>query len=287
VSKTPLSFGKWLIVNASGLHESGEIPAAAGANRLADLNVPAAPERSPTAGPGLPSEWLFSVAVEPILIVDAATQQVLQANPSAAELVRISQRLLIGSQLKDVFDASSEEAIQRSFERASTAGYSEEISLRTIAGSTKLSARLSLFRAGTQNYLLVRLTAAADATVEQSLGATQTPVFDAIEGASVGFLVTDSGLRVEYANRAFLDMIGLQAFDQVLGKSLVRWLELSDADLAGFQDQMLHREASSLITAALRTEQNLRREVEVCAVAVPDGHVSCWGFTLQELPRLN
>ena len=287
VSKTRFSLDKWLIVNASGVRESGTHPRDVGTNILPDLNVPAAARRSPSGDPGLPSEWLFSVAVEPVLIVDAATQQILQANPAAADLVRIPRCLLIGAPFKDVFDASSLQAVTRSIESACATGRSEAVALRTAADSTELSARLSMFRADADRCLLVRLAGGADPAFEQSSGAAQTPAFDAIEGASIGFLVTDSGLRMEYANQAFLDMIGLPALGQVRGKSLARWLQLSDTDLAGLQDQMSERQASSVMTAGLRCEQNLLREVEVCAVAVPDGQLSCWGFTLRELPRLN
>lgn len=57
--------------------------------------------------------------------------------------------------------------------------------------------------------------------------------------------------------------------------------------MALLHDQMLRRQATTLMTARLRSEQNLLREVEVCAVAVPDGQSTCWGFTVRELPRLN
>jgi len=287
VSKTPFSFDKWLILNTSDLRESDADPRAAGTHILADLNVPAAAGRSPTGDSGLPTEWLFSLAVEPVLIVDANTQQILQANPAAAELLRIPQRLLIGAPFKDVFAPSSLQAVTHSIDSACATGQSEASALRTAADGTDLCGRLSIFRAAADRYLLVRLAAGADPALEQQSGGAQTPAFDAIEGASIGFLVTDSGLRVEYANQAFLDMIGLPALGQVRGKSLARWLQLSDTDLAGLQDQMSQRQASTVMSAGLRCGPNSLREVEVCAVAVPDGQMSCWGFTVRELPRLN
>jgi len=227
------------------------------------------------------------VAVEPVLIVNAVTQQVLQANPAAAELLRIPLRLLVGAPLKDAFDAAGAQAIARSIDCACATGHSEALALRSAPGCADLSARLSLFRADTNNYVLIRLAAASVPAFQRAWAETQTPVFNAIESASTGFLVTDSGLRVEYANQAFLDMIKLPALDQVRGRSLVRWLELTETDLAGLQDQMAQRRASSMVTAGLRSEQGLLLEVEVCAVAVPDAQHSCWGFTIRELPLLS
>jgi PAS domain-containing protein len=276
-----------LILNASALSEPGAVPRGSGTKVLTDLTSPDQPHRLPTGDPGLPSEWLFSVSVEPVLIVDAITHQVLQANPAAAELLRIPQRLLIGAGFKDVFDASSGQAIGQSMQSACAQGQAEAVALRSAANGAELNARLSLFRADADSYLLIRLAAVADPAIERATAAAHTPVFDAIESASVGFLVTDSGLRVEYANQAFLELIGLPGLEQVRGKSLARWLELSETDLTALQDQMQQRQACSVMTAGLRSEENLLLEVEVCAVAVPDDHLSCWGFTVRALPRLN
>jgi PAS domain-containing protein len=287
VSKAPFSFDKWLILKTS--EQGGTSVASPEAGGTVTPATPglAPRQRSPTGHPGLPCEWLFSVALQPVMIIDATTGQIRQANPAAAELLRTPERMLIGAPVLGIFDASSTTVLTHSIEAACAKGAAEPVTLRTAGDGTELSAKVSLFRAEADSYLLFRLASTADPAVEQASSAGQTPVFDAIESASVGFLVTDSGLRVEYANQSFMDMVGLPAPGQMHGKSLARWLELSEEDLARLQGQMARREASSVMITSLRSERNLLREVEVCAVAVPDDQLTCWGFTVRELPRLN
>jgi PAS domain S-box-containing protein len=112
-------------------------------------------------------------------------------------------------------------------------------------------------------------------------------VLRAIESASIGFLLTDAGLRIDYANQAFVEMLGLQAPEQVCGTSLGCWLELSAADLARLDQQLLRREAATVLLINLQRSPGGSPCVEVHAVAVPDGSDTRWGFTLHWRPRLN
>ena len=115
----------------------------------------------------------------------------------------------------------------------------------------------------------------------------ESPVFDAIEAASVGFLLTDDAFYIEYANQAFVDLVELATPAEARGQPLLRWLGLSPKDLLRLRDQELQRQATSVMTAHLLTERQTPRAIEVCAVAVPDEQTLRWGFTIRELPRLN
>jgi len=284
-----MPIAKWLILRAreqsdATLNRAGSDPDAGAAG----LRAPN--PRVPTGYPGLPCDWLFSVAVEPVIIIDAATNHIVQANPAAAQLLRRSHSALVGAAVEGLLDASSTADLARSLEVARTAGVVDGVTLRSAGDGAELRAKLSLFRSDTGAYVLIHLALGSGVGGDQPSAdrdPAESPVLDAIEGAAVGFLLTDSGMRIEYANQAFTELIQLGSADQALGKSLLRWLELSESDLAQLRDQMLLRRATSVMTAALRIESNSRLEVEVCAVAVPDGANTCWGFTIRELPRLN
>ena len=241
------------------------------------------PRRSPTGYPVLPCDWLFSVAVEAVIIVETSTQRIVQANPAAAELLQSSSRALLGTPFgPNIRRAGS--VVEHSIKAAQGAAAVEEVSCRASGGGPELRAKLSMFRADAESYLLVRLASKAGEVLQSG---SQSPAFEAIEGASVGFLLTDSGLRIEYANQAFIDLVGLPPPAEIRGKSLLQWLQLTTGDLAVLRNQMLQREATSVMTARLGTEKAVPLEVEVCAVAVPDGQNTCWGFTIRELPSLN
>ena len=137
---------------------------------------------------------------------------------------------------------------------------------------------MSLVRQPPDSYLLIRLEAA---TARAGRGAP-SEVFDALDESAVGFVVTDAGLRIEYANRAFITMIGLESPEDVRGRSIARWLELSELDVAQLHEQMARHEAVTEIATALVADHESPRDVEVTAVAVPDELHPCWGFSVRE-----
>lgn len=284
MSKTSAALDKWLILRAYE-HTGANIAPRDAEQKLHSGDAAAASRlRSPSGESGLPCDWLFSVASEPVLIVDAVTGHIVQANPAVALLLGASQSELLAAPVVEAFEISSKIAFSESIERARSTSNTDTVAVRAAANGTQVRAKVSSFRAGDDAYLLVRLGPIID---HEALGAPESEVFDAIDGASVGFLVTDAGLRVEYANQAFIQMADLSPSTQILGKSLARWLEFSEHDIARLHHQMAQRQATTAMTARLRTQRMVSREVEVCAVAVPDGQLTCWGFTVRELPSLN
>lgn len=242
----------------------------------------------------LPCDWLFSASAEPVLIVDAATQRIVEANPPAAELVGIARAQLVETPFAAAFDSVHLAVIHGSFTVAQSTGTAQTTSVRARRSRIEMSARLSLLRAPPQSYLLVRL--APGAATRRVPGGRESEVFHAIDSSPVAFLMTDALFRIDYANRVFIDLVHAAPYDGVRGTSLTRWLKLNDADLSSFQAQLSQRRAVSTLTTHLRSAcaiadargrpGNLRR-VDLCAVAVPDGPRTCWGFSVRELPRLN
>jgi len=230
-------------------------------------------ERTAVRPAELPYDQLFAAAAEPVLIVDAATECIVEANPAAAALLTSTRPALVGALLTDAFVASGAEPIRSSLSRARRHGSSKALSVRTRDGGAELTATLS--------------TSPSSALLHSLRGGGRSKVLDAIESASVGFLMTDSNFNVEYANPAFVEMIELSSVDEVVGKTLMHWLELSAADLARLSKQMSHRKAVTVLTTRLRSDQKRSCDVEVSAVAVPDQENACWGFSIRHRPILN
>jgi hypothetical protein len=253
------------------------------------------------------------MAAEAVLIVDAAALRVLRVNPAAARLLHACETALLGTPLLSAFDAAGRHAIRGSIGVARAGGRNDVVVVRAAGGGAFLRAKISCFWVGSDAYVLLRLSTSNTGDAPASM--RRSPVFDAVDGAATGFLMTDAGLRVEYANRAFLEMTGLPSWSRIEGKSLLRWLRFTAGDMALFRKQLLRRQATTLMTARLRPERpsaraevrplraevrplraerdsprpkhSSPRQVEVCAVAVADGPLTCWGFTVRELPSLN
>lgn len=237
----------------------------------------------------LPSGWLFSLAAQPVMVVEASRLTIVQANPAAAELVQVAQRSLVGQPLTALFEADGAQTLLAALataDRAAPSGDAPSAAMRCRSAGRRveIEVRVTLFRSGAEIFFLLHLAPIHGDMVPNML---ESPVLDALESAAAGFLITDAQLRVEYANRAFLAMVDVPAAAEVEGKSLLRWLELTESDLAGLNAQMLQRQATSMLTVRLRSDRGSRLEAELCAVAVPDGDSACWGFTVRTLARLN
>jgi PAS domain-containing protein len=235
----------------------------------------------------LPYEWLFAAASESVLIVVAASGTIVAANPAAAALLNSTRSALVGTALADTVDDSSKQSLGNSLACATRVGRATPVAIRAVNGGPELSATLSLFRKPPESYCLVRLAAKRRADGESPGDRPTSPVLDAIEGAPVGFLVADSELRVEYANRAFIDMIEVGSLENLRSKSLQRWLKFTTSDSARLHAQMSAREAVTVLDTRLRSERGATREVEVRAIAVPDDQHACWGFSVCARTLLN
>ena len=230
---------------------------------------------------------MFAASLEPVLVLDSATESVVEANPAAAHVLGIDRSVLVGNSFLEIFDSASSLAVQSSLTVVrSTLGVAESVQVRTRGGGTPINLTVTLFRANPRTFLLVRLGSSPGGLSDYRADASSA-VFNAIEATSVAFLVTDSGYFLEYANRAFIELAGVHSQAEVRSKSLARWLKFSASDLERLRQQLLNRQAATLFCTGLEPEQEPPRLVEVCAVVVPNAQDTCWGFTVRELPRLN
>jgi PAS domain-containing protein len=226
-------------------------------------------------------EWLFDAAAEAVLVIEEASGTVIEANLAAARLLHAERAALIGRSLLNLFHTSCAMALKESLAQArgGSGGSARGMCIPDRRG--KLNLTMSIFHAAVDaSYMLLRL--AADDGSALAI-APESAVFDAIEGAVSGFLVTDSELRVQYANPAFAQMIDVDSPEELEGESIARWLELSEDDRLRLRAQMAQNEAVTEWVTRLHSPRQPLRQVEVRAVAVPSDTAPCWGFTVREV----
>jgi len=242
------------------------------------LNALRAQMRALAADPAadLPTRWLFAAATEAVLIADEATGKILEANPSAAWLLRRRRAEVVGDTWQNVLGRSA--ALPEPLPDGAGAGASLSFSVVTADGGAELTARLSRVHQPPDAYLLIRLAPFAGSSGRDA----STEAFDVLDESPVGFVVADDGLRIEYANRAFIAMVGLESAEDVCGRSIARWLELSEYDIAQLREQMARGDAVTEFATTLVVDHDPAREVAVTAVAVPDAAHPRWGFSVRK-----
>jgi transcriptional regulator PpsR len=227
---------------------------------------------------------LFDQASEAIVIVDAGSGKVLEANPAVKEVLGIEPRRLLGQ----AFPAGLPERAQRELAallvRVRTSGRSEDASIRTAAPRRlDLQATVSLFVQDDKPLLLVRLR--LQGTAGAAAGAGRQSLAQLIERAPDGFVVTDPEGRVLTANPAFVELTQLATEDQLRGESIDRWLGRPGVDLNVMIATLRQQGSLRLFSTTMHGQHGADAEVEISGVAVPDGDPPSLGFTVRHVGR--
>jgi transcriptional regulator PpsR len=226
---------------------------------------------------------LFQMASEAVLIVDASSGRIVEANPAATRLLGNSAKQVVGKTFPDGFDARSTRALQSLLQKARGAGRAEELRVRLADGKRDFLVAASLFRQDNAAHFLVRLSAVQGAAAP--LLETQSAVLRAIDASPDGFVVTETDGRVLTANRAFLDLAQLGSEEQARGRSLDDWLGRPGADLSVLLANLRQHGAVRLFATTLRGELGLTSEVEISAVSVAEAAEPCLGFAIRSVAR--
>lgn len=221
---------------------------------------------------------LFQMSAEPVLVLDAQTLRIVEANLAADRLFGAEPSFLAA------FSDADRARVSALFESVRGAGQSEERRV-TLAGSGRpalLSA--SLLRQERGSLFLVRLSfPAADIPASTS---AQARLADFVESTPDAFVLADSDGRILTANPAFLDLAQLPNEGAARGEPMARWLGRQAVEMDVLLAQVRGKGPVRLFRTVVRGEHGTEAEVEVSATPVTDGNRNCFGFTIRDVgPR--
>jgi transcriptional regulator PpsR len=216
---------------------------------------------------------LFQVASEPVLIIDATTEKVVDANPAAAQLLGETVRRLVGRGLAELLAT------------VRATGRGDEVRVRLASGERSFLAAASLFRQDNSSHFLLRLSPLrGDSTLARAANAS-TRLAEVMERLPDGLVVTAPDGRILTANRSFLDLVQLATEEQARNESLERWLGRPGVDLGVLIANLRQHGSVRLFATTVRGEYGATAEVEISAVSVPDAVQPCLGFTIRDVGR--
>lgn len=223
---------------------------------------------------------LFQTTPEAILIVDASTFKIAEANPAVGTLLGDGSNELVGAALIDLFDPSSARPLQEFLSGVRATGRADNVGARGKDGQDLLIAA-SLFRQEGATLFLVRVAPTASesaAPVPAKFGLVAEKLPD-------GIVITDAEGRVIEANTAFLDLAELVTEEQVRGESLERWLGRPGVDLSVLLANLKQHGTVRLYATTLRGEYGASSEIEVSAVSLHNGERPTFGFSIRNIGR--
>jgi transcriptional regulator PpsR len=228
---------------------------------------------------------LFQLTSEAVLILDAGSRKVIEANPAACRLLDSSMRQLVSRAFPKGFDPDSTRLIESLLVSTLTAGRTDDIRIRSADGKRRFLISASLFRQDDTAYYLVRLSPLQADVGAPLLSSPRTRLLDVFDGLPDGLVITDPEGRVLTANRAFLDLAQLATEEQARGQPLERWLGRPGIDLGVLLSNLRQHGVVRLFSTTMRGEYGSSVDIEISAVSVPGGEQPCLGFAVRNVGR--
>jgi transcriptional regulator PpsR len=226
---------------------------------------------------------LFQMSVDPVLILDAENQRIMEANPAAQRLFGRGTRRMTGRTLAEIFQADDRPAVQALLSAVRSAGRAEDVRAQLAEDGQEVLVSASTFRQESGLLFLVRLSLSQGNDAAVALPEAQTRLLKVVEVVPDAFVVTDGSANILTANSAFLDMVQLTHEDQARGEPLDRWLGRQGVELEVLLSNLRTRGAVRLYASTLRGDLGALSDVEVSAVAVMSAGETCFGFDIRDV----
>lgn len=223
---------------------------------------------------------LFQLAREPVVVVDAASGRIVEANPAAAKLVGAVPSRLLDRPFRDLFDSSAQTDLQAVLMAARTLGRTHEARLRLAGAATETLLTASQYRHDNQQYLLVRMAALDGAP---RAGGSHT--LDILRKFPDAFVAIEPNGTVLECNMAFLDLAQLPSHEAAMGQPVDRWLGRPGVDFGLIASNVRDHGTIRDFATMFRGEYGATEDVDVTAVSVPDGETPCIGMVIRAVRR--
>lgn len=228
---------------------------------------------------------LFQVAHDAVLVLDADSLEVLDANPAAGALLGAAPgelQGLHGMQLRHFIEAGLRSTLDELLVTARSSGRASEVRLRVAGSGAPIDLSATPFRADAQHCLLLRARRAG-----ASAGEPQA-VMDFIGQTPDAVVVADSAGRVLWANPAFVDLCEAASEARLKGKPLAEALGGEALQWATLLARVRSRGIVGQATVTLHPPSSSKPalRVGVSAALLADGDQEHIGFTLRAMPAV-
>ncbi|MBC8128872.1 MAG: transcriptional regulator PpsR [Rhizobiaceae bacterium] len=212
---------------------------------------------------------LFETAGDAMIVVDAESSKIREANPRAAALLGSDAADLAGRKVASAFDKPHQGDVQALVGAVLASGLRETVRLPAQGGRDRLSLAAELFRAGDLKLVMIRLEAA-----ETGAGGPAGPdqrLVDLVRDATEAVLLSDEDGLVVWTNEAFLILAGLPLAAHAIGKPLETFFHWHGIDEDVLLADVRRRGRLALFSGTVRGANGQSSEVELSAVARTEG----------------
>ncbi len=211
---------------------------------------------------------VFQMVDEAVLVVDDATEKVLEANDAASAILGRKDSPVVGKSFIGLFDPGEEKSLRSLLSETRVVGRAVASEIRSARRGEDFAIDTNLLQQDTDSRILIRLTARGDDESRPgSPGHAAFRMDDIMRSAPDAILITDDHGQIRAANQRFIDLAGLVNEEQALGQSVDRWLGRSAVDLNVLLTHLRRGESVRLFATTLTGEVGVTAEVEISATA--------------------
>jgi transcriptional regulator PpsR len=223
---------------------------------------------------------LFQVATDAVMVIDAASLTIVEANRAAAHLLGHTPEGLIGQSASIGIDAGARPAVDELMMSSRSSGRPAELRVRLEnRPDTAIDISATPFRAtvdGVSTLLLLVRARVVDARTPDA-----ARLAELVEHTPDAVVITDSSGRVQMANPAFLMLCSQASTEQqVRGRMLGDLLGDPTRRLAQLIADVRRQGIATQIRMPLGTSTH-PQEAEISATLLDEGDQVCIGFTLR------
>jgi transcriptional regulator PpsR len=222
---------------------------------------------------------LFDSAPEAIVVVDASTRQMTEANPAARRIAGLGNSVG-GEPFAMIINAADRDNVIAYLGAVAIAEQRQPMRVRLVDGQACwISA--TLFRQDRSASLMVRLQ-----QIDLSDGtAGDRPLGEVLERMPDAFVLTDAGYAILASNGAFLDLVQQARDEDVRGQPLSRFIGRPGIDLGIMEAQLAEHGQIRNFGTIVRTPDGREEEIEVSAVTAVEGGDTHHGFSIRLVAR--
>jgi transcriptional regulator PpsR len=209
---------------------------------------------------------LFDTSSEAVLMVDANTQRVLEANLGAQSLLKDAGKRLVGRDIRECFDVESQGEVQSLLRMALATGRVEMCAARVTGLVPDWTVSATVFRQEGGAQFLVRLVSRETMVEPRQDPRSSAVLSEAMAHFPDGWMLTDTSGVIKSVNEEGMALLGLTASSQVVGQNMERWLLRGAVDWGVLSTSLRQQLAVRNFATDVRTLSGMTLPVEVSAI---------------------
>ena len=225
---------------------------------------------------------LFQTSSEALLVVDAGSGKIEDANATAARVLGTEAADLKATSFEGLFAEDQLSVVRDAISNVSSSGQSDTFRAALRDSAEDVSCSLSIFRAA--NATMMLCTVSAQDSIGDAAGGIEDLLIGMVGRIPDAMVLTDEDGCIRWCNDAFLGMAEIALAPQVEGEALARFLGRPGVDMdiiiSNAREHGRLRAFSSVLTGAFGSET--RVEISVAALSDPQPMV---GFVMRDISR--